>query len=226
MDLACTWNDLMSEPIIAGQPRTLGVSSPKLIPDNDNDAAVVIRLRYGNLAALEELVESYNQRVVNFAARILEDATEAQDIAQNVFIQVYRAAHRFHFRCRVSTWIFTITRNLCLNELRRRGRHRVASLDYHSYWEDQETRELEDKSGYGCPRSTAIKAELFEKIEEALAALPERQRTAILLLREGDISYREIASILETTVPATKALIHCGRKELKQKLLPYLQGIG
>ena len=190
--------------------------------ESDNDSALMLRLRHGDVAALEKLVERHKRQVVNTAARMLGDWSEAEDITQNVFIQACRAAPRFHFRCKASTWLITITRNLCLNELRRRARHRTTSLHHHPDDDTCESRRLRDEKGYCCPSSTTLKAELMEKIEEALAALPERQRTAILLIREENFSYQEIASIMGTTLPATKALIHCGRKELKQKLLPYL----
>lgn len=190
--------------------------------ESDNDSALMLRLRHGDVVALEKLVKRHKQRVAITAGRILGDWSEAEDIVQNVFIHAYRAAPRFHFRCKASTWLITITRNLCLNELRRRARHRTISLDHHRDGDNREACEFRDDKGHWCPRSTTLKAELMEKIEEALAALPERHRTAILLIREGNSSYQEIASILGTTLPATKALIHCGRKELKQKLQPYL----
>jgi len=89
--------------------------------DLDPDAALMLRVRDGDIAAFETLVDKYKQPVFNLLYRTLQDATEAEDIAQNVFVQVYRSAARYQVTARFSTWLFTIARNLSLNELRRRS---------------------------------------------------------------------------------------------------------
>jgi RNA polymerase sigma-70 factor (ECF subfamily) len=122
-----------------------------------------------------------------------------------------------------STWLFTIARNLCLNEIRRRSRHPAESLD-ETYREGDENpvRQVEDPRIKGPPQSI-LDHELHEKVDEALAALPEKQRTAILLCRGEEHSYEDIARILDCSVQATKSLIHRGRETLKEKLKPYLR---
>src|SRR5882724_9984176 len=98
-------------------------------PNLDPDAALMLLVKQGDTAAFTELVEKYKQPVMNLAWRILRDATEAEDLAQNVFVQAYKSAPRYRATARLSTWLFTITRNLCLNELRRRSRHPADSLE-------------------------------------------------------------------------------------------------
>jgi RNA polymerase sigma-70 factor, ECF subfamily len=189
----------------------------------DSDAALMLRVKRGDRAAFTALVEKYKQPVVNFVCRSLRDEAESEDLAQNVFLQVYKSRVRYERTAKFSTWLFTIARNLCLNEIRRRSRHPAESLEEtHAENEDQPQRQYEDKKVF-LPVENVLHGELARKIEEALADLPENQRTAILLCRQDELSYEEIAKILGCSLSATKSLIHRGRETLKEKLKPYLK---
>jgi len=189
----------------------------------DPDAALMLRVKAGDMQAFEVLVDKYKGPVMSLVYRTLPDAIEAEDIAQHVFLQVFKAAHRYEVSAKFSTWLFTIARNLCLNEIRRRSRHPAESLD-ETYGDGDENplRQVEDVRAKDAPRAI-LEGELHEKVDEALASLPEKQRTAILLCRGEEHSYEDIARILECSVQATKSLIHRGREALKQKLKPYLR---
>jgi RNA polymerase sigma-70 factor (ECF subfamily) len=187
----------------------------------DYDIHLLRRFQRGDLSAFEQLVERHKQSVINYAARTIRDPTEAEDIAQKAFVRVFSASARFRFQANFSTWLFAITRNLCLNELRRRARHRTEPLEHDNDGERPWTTRAELTSNSTAEESL-LRSELVAKLDEALAALPERQRTAILLLRESKISYENIAAILGTTIPATKSLIYNGRNKLKRILRPYL----
>ena len=189
----------------------------------DPDAALMLRVKRGDRAAFVALVEKYKQPLHNFIHRTLRDETEAEDLAQNVFLQVYKSRDRYERTAKFSTWLFTIARNLCLNEIRRRSRHPAESLEEtHGEHEDQPARQYEDKKVL-LPTDNVLHTELAKKIEEALAGLPENQRTAILLCRQDELSYEEIAEVLDCSLSATKSLIHRGRETLKEKLKPYLR---
>ncbi len=189
----------------------------------DSDAALMLRVKQGDSGAFAVLVDKYKGPVMNLAWRMLNDPTEAEDLAQNVFIQVYRSADRYRASSKFSTWLFTIARNLCLNELRRRSRHRAQSLDSSAQAEADETPlQVEDPRLMG-PTESALHSELNSKIEEALQALPENQRTAVLLCRQEDLSYEDMAEIMGTSVSAVKSIIHRGRETLKLRLKPYLR---
>jgi RNA polymerase sigma-70 factor (ECF subfamily) len=194
------------------------------MPSNlDPDAALMLRVKQGDVAAFTELVEKYKQPVMNLVCRTIRDATEAEDIAQNVFVQAFKAAPRYKSTAKFSTWLFTIARNLCLNEIRRRSRHPAESLDApHPEQDDQPLHQFEDKKNFSPPESL-LHGELAKKIEQALADLPENQRTAILLCRQEESSYEEIAEVIGCSISATKSLIHRGREALKEKLKPYLR---
>jgi RNA polymerase sigma-70 factor (ECF subfamily) len=189
----------------------------------DPDAALMLRVKQGDTSAFAQLVDKYKQPVMNVAYRMLHDATEAEDLAQNVFVQVYKSADRYRVSSKFSTWLFTIARNLCLNEIRRRSRHPASSLDApHPEQDDQPLHQVEDMKT-SAPPEHLLHGELERKIGEALAALPENQRLAIVLCRQDELSYEEIAKVLDCSVAATKSLIHRGRETLKQRLKPYLR---
>lgn len=190
---------------------------------NDPDAALMLRVKQGDWSAFEELVNKYKQPVTNLIYRTLPDATEAEDLAQNVFIQVYKSAHRYEVAAKFTTWLYTIARNLCLNEIRRRSRHPAESLDAtHPEHDDQPARQFEDIRTFSPP-DMLLQGELEDKIEEALASLPENQRTALLLYRQDEMSYEDISAVLGCSLSATKSLIHRARETLKQQLKPYLR---
>ena len=190
---------------------------------NDPDAALMKRVTQGDQRAFEDLVEKYKQPVFNFIYRTIPDATEAEDLAQTVFVQVYKAAAKYRVEAKFSTWLFTIARNLCLNELRRRSRHPAESLEgTTSPDDDAPARQFEDVRNVAAP-DRLVQDELVAKVSEALKELPENQRTAILLYQEQEKSYDEISEILGTSLSATKSLIHRARETLKQRLKPYLK---
>ena len=189
----------------------------------DPDAALMLRVKQGDTAAFTALVEKYRQPVMNLAHRMLRDQTEAEDLAQNVFVQVYKSAARYQSTAKFSTWLFTIARNLGLNEIRRRSRHPAESLDApHADDPEKPRHQFEDTKNF-LPPDRLLQSELAQKIEQALAELPETQRTAIQLCRQDELSYEEIAEVLGCSLSATKSLIHRGRETLKEKLKPYLR---
>src|ERR1043166_5325361 len=118
----------------------------------DPDAALMLRVKKGDRAAFTVLVEKYQQPVMNFVHRTLRDETEAEDLAQNVFLQVYKSAPRYVITAKFSTWLFTIARNLCLNEIRRRSRHPAESLDQtHPEQDEQALHQIEDRATASPP---------------------------------------------------------------------------
>jgi RNA polymerase sigma-70 factor (ECF subfamily) len=194
------------------------------MPDElDADAALMLRVKQGDLDAFEVLVDKYKQPIFNMIYRMIPDATEAEDLAQNVFIQAFKSAHRYRVAAKFSTWLFTIARNLSLNEIRRRSRHPADSLDaVHPDYADEPARQYEDVK-VASAADKILESELVGKIDEVLESLPETQRTAILLFKEKDMSYEEIAKVLGCSLSATKSLIHRGRETLKNYLKPYLR---
>ena len=190
----------------------------------DPDVALMLRVKRGDRGAFAELVERWKHPVVGFVYRTLPDADEAEDLTQATFVQLWKTADRYQPSARFSTFLFTIARNLCLNEIRRRSRHPADSLDaVAGSGPDDEgpSHQIEDRRQPGAD-AEAVRGELFAKVEEALRDLPEKQRTALVLCREGELSYEEIADVLGTSLQATKSIIHRARETLKARLKPYL----
>src|SRR5208282_2579003 len=120
----------------------------------DPDAALMLRVKHGDLQAFEQLVQKYKHPIVNVIYRMLHDLDEAEDLAQNVFLRVFQSAARYEVSAKFSTWIFTIARNLCLNEIRRRGRHPAQSLEAGpSEDEEQAARQYPDEKGISPPQA-------------------------------------------------------------------------
>jgi len=194
-----------------------------MAPPVDSDAALMLRVKNGDLQAFEQLVQKYQHPIVNLAFRMLRDLDEAEDLAQNVFLRVFQSAARYQASAKFSTWIFTIARRLCLNEIRRRARHPAQSLESTQPGDpDQAPRQYPDGKTFSPPQAF-LHRELEQKIQQALAALPDKQRLAIALCREEDLSYEDIARVLGCSLSAAKSLIHRGRETLREKLKPYLQ---
>ncbi len=182
----------------------------------------MLRVKQGDMVAFETLVNHYKQPVINFIYRTLPDATEAEDLAQVVFVQIFKSASRYRDSARFSTWLFTIARNVCLNEIRRRSRHPADSLDeLHGGEENPREWQLKDNSQL-LPSDLTLREELEAKVDHAVSDLPENQRTAILLFTWENLSYDEIATVLGCSLQATKSLIFRARETLKRRLKPYL----
>lgn len=191
--------------------------------ETDPDSQLMLRVKHGEMDAFESLVEKFKQPVMGLVYRTLRDADEAEDIAQAVFVQVYKSRDRYQASARFTTWLFTITRNFCLNEIRRRVRHPAEALDQPLAGSDDTAGSLIPDASIRDAGDQSLSGELERKVDEAVRDLPELQRTALLLCREEDVSYDDIAKVLGTSLSATKSLIHRARETLKARLKPYLQ---
>jgi len=189
----------------------------------DPDAALMLAVQRGDREAFTELVGRYQQPIYNFILRTLRDETEAEDLAQATFAQVWKSAGRYRVKARFSTWLYTIARNLCLNEIRRRSRHPADSLDAAPDEDEERPKPQHEDRSASLATDTLLHSELEQKLSEALGDLPENQRTAILLCQQEELSYEEIAAVLDCSLSATKSLIFRGRETLKQRLKAYLR---
>jgi RNA polymerase sigma-70 factor (ECF subfamily) len=188
----------------------------------DLDVELMLRVREGDREAFRHLIERHQRSVVKFCYRSIGDAWEAEDVAQKVFLQVYRSAGRYAPTAKFSTWLFTIVRNTTRNELRRRQRHAAESLDELSEKsEDSGGRHFADHRAES-PSSVLQQKELETKLQEAIQSLPENQRAALMLLRYEQMSYEQIAEVIGCSLSATKSLLHRAKTTLKDRLDEYL----
>jgi len=174
----------------------------------------------GDMTAFEQLVARHQALVAGTVARMLGDNSEVDDVAQQVFVRVWKSAKRYVPRAKFTTWLLKITRNLVFNELRRRKRRSVVSLQHES---GEEEMQIEDERSQQ-PDVSLLESELQGAITSAIAQLPETQRMALVLRRYEELSYEEIADVLDQSVPAVKSLLFRARTELRQRLKSYLAG--
>jgi RNA polymerase sigma-70 factor (ECF subfamily) len=172
----------------------------------------------GDDRALEQLVERHQRLVIGTVGRMLGTGSDAEDIAQQVFVRVWKNAKRYEPRAKFTTWLLKITRNLVFNELRRRSRHPQVPLQSES---EEEERPLKDEHAV-APDASLLERELQEAVDAAIANLPETQRMAVILRRYEELSYEEIAESLDQSVSAVKSLLFRARTELRESLKRYL----
>jgi len=194
--------------------------------DSDaHDKLLMTRMSRGDEEALRELIEKHQGAVYGTISKMLGDPVEAQDLAQQVFVRVYRAAGSYRATAQFKTWMFTIVRNLVFNEHRRRSRATLVPL-YAPENENTGTGsagyELPDTANK-TPGEDALRQEMMKAIDAAILALPEQQRLAIVLRRYDEFSYEQIAGILKTSVPATKSLLFRARETLRETLRDYME---
>jgi RNA polymerase sigma-70 factor, ECF subfamily len=170
------------------------------------------RIREGDMDAFRLLVETHQARVIGTISKMLGSDAESEDLAQQVFIRIWKSAPRYKPTAKFTTWLFRITRNLVFNELRRK-RHFVDQAE-----EIPEPKERAEKE----PDQVLLEEELQVAIQDAINRLPESQRLAIILRRYEKMPYEEIAKVMGTTVPAVKSILFRARAELRQRLAKYL----
>ena len=176
------------------------------------------RVKNGDTEAFERLVTIHQGAVIGTVAKMLGDATEAHDVAQQVFIRIWKSAARYEPKAKFTTWLFTITRNLVFNETRRRSRRQTVSSDER---EDEYELQIADPEASG-PSENLERKELMQAIDEAIQSLPEKQRLAVVLRRYEGMPYEEIAKVLKTSVSSVKSLLFRARGQLKVRLSKHL----
>lgn len=209
------------EAIPVSEPATFpGLADSELV--NRRSVLLMTEVAQGSHSAFATLVTLHQHAVVGTIAKMLGNPTDAEDLAQQVFLRVWKSAPRYQPTAKFTTWLFTITRNLVFNEVRRRQRKPVSSLD-----QEEETRERQIVADEGQnPQEAALQKELEAAVDRAIASLPEKQRLAVILRRYEDIPYEQIGEILHLSLSAVKSLLFRARLQLRQELRQYLEDDG
>ena len=198
------------------------------------DDELMLRFQKGDEEAFNLLVRRHHKPLINFIARFTGDRDNAEDLAQETFIRIYKAADRYkQGRAKFKTWMYIIAKNLCKNELRnrsRRDRYRVNNTTINQHSTDGASEEIDivasapANSSYQ-PEVALQRKELNKTIQTAIGELPEQYRYPLILRDIQGLSYDEISDILQLRSGTTKSRINRARIMLKDKLKPYMEMI-
>lgn len=189
----------------------------------DPDIRLMLRVRDDDEAAFSELVERFQHRLVAVMHHLVGHADEAEDLAQEVFLRVYRIRKKYRPKAKFSTWLFTIANNLALNALRDRQRRPVIPLEVRESGPLGPRPTENATAARDVPPSHAMQQqELADVIRAALDALNERQRVAIVLNKFEDMNYCEIGEVMGLSTKAVKSLLTRARSKLREALQGYI----
>jgi RNA polymerase sigma-70 factor (ECF subfamily) len=176
-----------------------------------SDSELVRQIQSGEATAFDELMRRYKHLVVNFIFRMLGNAQDADDIAQDVFMCVYQNLDTYRPDSKFSTWLFALARNAAIDRIRWRSRHRTESIE--------SAPEIVASSG----TAEEVNAhEIGDQIAAAVANLPEDQKTAIILSEYQGMSYSEIAGVMRCSEKSVESRLYRAKQTLREALRPLL----
>jgi len=200
-------------------------SSARAYALGDPDVRLMLQVRDGSAEAFEELVLRYQGRLVTVLEHLVGRRGQAEDLAQEVFLRVYRARKRYVPGSKFSTWLFTIANNVASNALRSYARRREVNLDPGDTgsWSGNPLEQMAQAASGLMPTRQLDKSEMRDIVRSALDVLNERQRMAVLLNKFEGLSYADIAEAMEMSPQAIKSLLSRARDKLRETLEPYLE---
>jgi RNA polymerase sigma-70 factor (ECF subfamily) len=203
-------------------PRASATPVFESFPEATNDAEVMLRVKAGDDSAFEYLVQKYRRPMVSFMYRMSHNAAAAEDLAQEVFLRVYRSRGNYEPSAKFSTWLYRIATNLAVNHARDTRHERpenTVSIDE----PDKETGLTVDvPDGTLSAEETILRRERMAAIRQRVQALPERQRVAVLMHKYQQMDYRQIAEVLKLSESATKSLLFRAYETLRVQLKEFV----
>ena len=181
-----------------------------------NEFELIQGLRSGNDTAFKYLVNTYQDRVFNTAISIVQNAEDAEDVAQEVFIQVYRSISQFKGESKLSTWLYRIATTRALDLLRSKKSKKRFGVIQRLFGDGNEP--LWELPDFHHPGVALEKKENAAKLFRAIGQLPDQQKAAFTLHKLEGLSYQEVSDVLETTVPAVESLMHRAKQNLRKML--------
>ena len=181
----------------------------------------MLEFQKGNKTSFEKLMEKHYKRILNLIYRFVGNNEIAEDLTQEVFIKVYKSAASYKPQAKFHTWLYQIAKNVSLNELRKHKRQAV-SLEETFETEDGELIKQVADTKIANPHEDALQKETIEIVKEAIDALPENQRLAVILRRYENLSYEDIAKTMNCSLKAVKSLLNRAKENLKEKLSPFV----
>ena len=207
---------------VLAKERSVGQPTPRESLKQLDDSGVVAAHLAGDRLAFGELVERYQNRLLNFIYRTTGDRERAEDLVQETFIRVDRHLHRFDQTKKFSTWVYTISSNLAKNELRNRSRNPLVLFQTLMKNRDADTRPLEWEDNTYRPDDLFRKRHLKSQVDAAVDQLPEHHRTVFILREMEGKTYEEIAEITTTNLGTVKSRLNRARNNFAQLIAPVL----
>lgn len=226
--LRCVFNTHGATGLIEGSLKSAVVTteimnSPYL---RDPDVQLMLRAKAGDEGAFTELVAAYQDRIVGIFCHLLGNQEAAEDLAQEVFLRIYRSRDKYEPKAKFSTWLFRIANNLASNSRRNKGRRREVTLnpqDSGPLGMRPEEQLLMEKSGMMPSRQIGLK-ETQAVVRQALETLNERQQMAVLLHKFEGMSYADIGAAMKLSEAAVKSLLSRARENLRVQLEKHING--
>ncbi len=187
----------------------------------DQDLELMLRVRRGDAESFDLLFRRHRAPVVNYFFRMVRDRELAEDLAQEVFLRVYQARHRYQAEARFTTWLYRIATNLALNAIRDRRGATLRTEPADAQGDPESSRFVDSKP---TVEHQLMKSDRERIIRQAVEELPENQRAAVVLHKYQEVDYHQIAKILGVSVSAVKSLLFRAYETLRERLEPLLEG--
>ena len=196
---------------------------PRSTLTSDPDVRLMLRVKAGDGEAFRELFEKHARAIMNFSYQFVGSRARAEELTQEVFLQLHRAAPRYEPQARFTTWLYRIATNACLNEVRRPERRFPTRPLEHERADSAERTEIAFADPHAERGEDALAGrELEDRIRQVLAELPGQQRAALLMSRVDGMSYGEVAEALECSESAIKSLVFRATATLRKQLAEFL----
>ena len=202
-------------------PQAPGAFSPAIV-GADSDAEVMLRAKAGDQSAFEYLVQKYRRPMVSFMYRMARNAAAAEDLAQEVFLRVYRSRQSYEASAKFTTWLYRIATNLAVNHTRD-TRHERPEVQVSLDEPDEESgTTLELPDGALNAEQAMVRRERMLAIRKKVEGLPEQQRLAVIMHKYQQMDYRQIAEVLNKSESATKSLLFRAYETLREQLKDFI----
>ena len=183
-----------------------------------DDAAIMLELKAGNMAGFDFLIQKYRKPIINFMYRMTRNQAVAEELAQEVFLRVYRSRETYRAEARFSTWLYRIATNLGVNQARDTRHERAASTVYLDEPDSENGTTPDVADSTPDVEAKLLRNERMAAIREHVMALPERQKMAVLMHKYEGMDYSQIGEVLKLSESATKSLLFRAYQTLREKL--------
>ncbi len=187
-----------------------------------DDAAIMLALRDGDMAGFDFLIQKYRKPIIHFMYRMVHNQAVAEELAQEVFLRVYRSRATYRAEARFSTWLYRIATNLGVNHARDTRHERAASMVYLDETDSETGMTPDVADATPSAEANLLRRERLNAIRQHVMALPERQRMAVLMHKYEGMDYKQIGDVLKLSESATKSLLFRAYQTLRDKLKSFI----